>query len=179
MAVTDDAMLRLTALGAHADLIIDRPLRAAPDDAPPPGRDGAPQGAPRPHSAQLARVRQLPTTIDDRSAGRSRFEVQVDGWVIVVTAESAARAALRERATRLASVAGHAGPQVIKAKLPGRVAQIWVEVGTSVQQGERLLSIEAMKMENEIRAPHAGTVMSIAVAVGDRVELGNELAVVG
>jgi biotin carboxyl carrier protein len=36
-----------------------------------------------------------------------------------------------------------------------------------------------MKMENEIRAPHAGTVTSIAVEVGDRVELGSVLAVVG
>ncbi len=123
--------------------------------------------------------RRLPPTDDDRAAGRDRFEVTVDGWVIVVTAESAARAALRERATRLATAAGHAGPQVVRAKIPGRVARVWVAVGTEVQQGDRLLSIEAMKMENEIRAPRAGTVSSVSVTVGDRVELGSDLAVVG
>ena len=138
MAVTDDALLRLTAQGVDADLVVDS-LPAAQHrwrSAP-----AAPAAAPH---------RRGP---DGRA---HRFEVTVDGWVIVVTAESAARAALRERATRLASAAGHAGPLTIKAKIPGRVARVWVAVGASVQQGERLLSIEAMKMENEIRAPHAG-----------------------
>ena len=44
-----------------------------------------------------------------------------------------------------------------------------------VQAGERLLAIEAMKMENEVRAPRAGTVVSIRVQVGQPVELGSEL----
>ena len=161
MAVTDDAVLRLTALGVDSDLVVES-LPTAPS-----GDDPRPRG------------RLLPPTTEDLAAGRTRYEVTVDGWVIVVTAESAARAALRERATRLASATGHSGPLTIKAKIPGRVARVWVGVGAEVQQGERLLSIEAMKMENEIRAPHAGTVTSIAVEVGDRVELGSVLAVVG
>ncbi len=97
----------------------------------------------------------------------------------MVTVESAERAALRERATRLSAAAGHAGPQTLKARIPGRIARIWVAPGTEVAAGERLLSIEAMKMENEIRAPHAGTVLSVSVAEGDRVELGADLVVVG
>jgi len=153
--------LRLVALGVDDDLVVE--LTSADD----------------PDVEHRLVPRRLAPTADDRAAGRDRFEVTVDGWVIVVTAESADRAALRERATRLSAVTGHAGPLTLKAKIPGRVARVWVTVGTEVQQGDRLLSIEAMKMENEIRAPRAGTVSAVAVAVGDRVELGSDLAVVG
>ena len=103
MAMTDDALLRLTALGVDDDLVVESLPLAASD------------------GGRVPRVRPLAPTRDDRAAGRTRYEVTVDGWVIVVTAESAARAALRERATRLASVIGHAGPQTVKAKIPGRV----------------------------------------------------------
>jgi len=160
--------LRLVALGVEDDLVVDSDPGA---DEESPDREPA---------ASTGLVpRRLAPTAHDRAAGRDRFEVTVDGWVIVVTAESAERAALRERATRLSAVAGHAGPQVVRAKIPGRVARVWVTIGSQVQQGDRLLSIEAMKMENEIRAPRAGTVASVSVEVGDRVELGSDLAVVG
>ncbi len=154
--------LRLVALGVDDDLV----LESTPDDVPiDDGRGLTP--------------RRITPTDDDIAAGRSRHEVVVDGWVIVVTSESAERAALRERATRLAAAVGHAAPQTLRARIPGRVARVWVTPGTLVESGDRLLSIEAMKMENEIRAPRAGTVLSVAVQVGDRVDLGSDLAVVG
>jgi biotin carboxyl carrier protein len=153
--------LRLVALGMDEDLVVELA----------PGEEGPAE----PHLVP----RRLAPTAEDQFAGRDRFEVTVDGWVIVVTAEPADRAALRERATRLSAVSGHRGPQTVTAKIPGRVARVWVAVGAEVQQGDRLLSIEAMKMENEIRAPRAGTVSSVSVEVGDRVELGSDLAVVG
>ena len=49
---------------------------------------------------------------------------------------------------------------VVKAQIPGRVVRLWVEEGDTVEAGQRLLAIEAMKMENEVRAPRAGTVES-------------------
>jgi acetyl-CoA/propionyl-CoA carboxylase biotin carboxyl carrier protein len=52
---------------------------------------------------------------------------------------------------------------------------LWVAQGEQVETGQRLLAIEAMKMENEIRAPHAGTVKEIKVAVGGLVERHDEL----
>ena len=158
--------LRLVALDLDDDLVVDL---AADDNV----ADGVAADA-----ATLA-PRRLAPTADDRAAGRDRFEVTVDGWVIVVTAESADRAALRDRATRLSAVPGHGGPLTVRARIPGRVTRVWVTVGTEVQQGDRLLSIEAMKMENEIRAPRPGTVSSVSVQEGDRVELGRDLAVVG
>ena len=123
-------------------------------------------------------VRPAPALPDDAAAGRQRFEVTVDGWVIAVSAELAARAALRERAVRAHGASGHAGPQLVRARIPGRVVRIWVEVGQEVAVGDRLLSVEAMKMENEVRSPVAGRVEAIRVAEGDRVELHAELAVV-
>ncbi|MCY7419137.1 MAG: biotin/lipoyl-binding protein [Chloroflexi bacterium] len=156
-----DRTLRLVAIGVDDDIVLElEPSEASPD------------------IAGLVPRRLMPTAADV-ATGRARYEVTVDGWVIVVTVESAARATLRERATRLAGATGHATPQTVKAKIPGRVARVWVTPGTDVQQGDRLLSIEAMKMENEIRAPRAGTVLSVSVEVGDRVELGSVLAVVG
>jgi biotin carboxyl carrier protein len=50
--------------------------------------------------------------------------------------------------------------------------------GDTVAAGDALLSIEAMKMENEVRATRPGTIATVAVEPGDRVELGDELVVV-
>ena len=68
---------------------------------------------------------------------------------------------------------------MIKAQIPGRVVRLWVAVGDAVEPGQRLLAVEAMKMENEVRAARAGTVESIGATLGGTVELGDELLVVG
>ena len=119
----------------------------------------------------------LPTA-DDRANGRRRYEVVVDGWRFEVTAESAAKAELRDRALRAAAEHSVTSDITLRAQIPGRVARLWVSEGEQVQAGQRLLAIEAMKMENEIRAPHAGTIMDIKVEAGARVEREDELLTV-
>ncbi|MFO1538827.1 MAG: acetyl-CoA carboxylase biotin carboxyl carrier protein subunit [Chloroflexota bacterium] len=141
--------------------------------------DHAPTDAPEAAGHRLPEVRAIAPSARERADGRRRYEVTVDGWVFVVTAEPAARAELRARAARAAAASGPAARAVVKAQIPGRVVRLWVAVGDQVEAGQRLLAIEAMKMENEIRAPRAGTVESIAAAVGVPVELGDELLVVG
>ncbi len=64
----------------------------------------------------------------------------------------------------------------IKAPMPGAVIRIPVSVGDSVQAGDVLLVLEAMKMEVEVKAPSAGVVSSMAVKVGDQVQSGAVLA---
>ena len=112
-------------------------------------------------------------------SGRHRFEVVVDGWRFEAAVEPAHQAALRDKAARAAREHHHSTASVLRAHIPGRVARVWVEVGQQVEQGERLLAIEAMKMENELRAPHAGRVERIAVAVGALVERDTELLTLG
>jgi biotin carboxyl carrier protein len=68
-----------------------------------------------------------------------------------------------------------AGGGALKALMPGRVVRIMVEEGAAVQKGEGLLILEAMKMENEITAPMAGTVTKIAVTAGQSVDGGADL----
>ncbi len=64
------------------------------------------------------------------------------------------------------------------APLPGTVVKVPVEVGAQVEAGDVVATIEAMKMEHEVRAEKAGTLRELAVAAGDQVEAGSVLAVV-
>jgi biotin carboxyl carrier protein len=104
-------------------------------------------------------------------------EVVVAGWRFELEVEDAHLADLRERATAARETDAHHGPTEVRAIIPGRVVSIAVSVGDDVEPGQRLLSVEAMKMENELRAPRAGTIERIAVAAGQTVELGDTLVV--
>jgi biotin carboxyl carrier protein len=64
----------------------------------------------------------------------------------------------------------------IKAPIPGQVTRVVVSVGDEVEQNEPLLVLEAMKMENEIRAPRAGRLKALNVQAGQRVTLNEVLA---
>ena len=67
----------------------------------------------------------------------------------------------------------------IKAPLPGTVTEIKVAVGQSVNEGDVVLVLEAMKMQNNIEAELSGTVTSIVVKPGDSVMEGNILLTIG
>ena len=69
------------------------------------------------------------------------------------------------------------GPQTVKAQMPGKVVEVLAAQGDQVEAGQGLLVVEAMKMQNEIRAPRAGRLVSINVVPGDSVETGRALAV--
>ncbi|WP_433984431.1 biotin/lipoyl-containing protein [Tunturiibacter empetritectus] len=62
--------------------------------------------------------------------------------------------------------------------MPGRMVRVLVEMGDAVEEGQALIVIEAMKMQNELKSPKAGRVARIAVAVGDAVGSGDVLVVV-
>lgn len=71
-----------------------------------------------------------------------------------------------------------AAGEVVKSPMPGNILKINVTVGQKVNEGETLLVLEAMKMENEIAAPKAGTVAQIIVSKGAVVETGAPLVVI-
>ena len=78
---------------------------------------------------------------------------------------------------RSARVAGSQDPQV-RSPMPGTVVRIDVAVGDSVEAGQQLIGVEAMKMEHALVAPHAGTVTSVTCQVGAHVKLREVLITV-
>jgi len=104
-------------------------------------------------------------------------EVLVDGWRVEVAIEPEARAALRERARRGGSGAAAGGPVDVRAIIPGRIVALDVAPGDGVTAGQQLLVLEAMKMQNELRAPRDGTIERVAVTVGVTVDVGDLLLV--
>jgi biotin carboxyl carrier protein len=70
------------------------------------------------------------------------------------------------------------GPASIDAVMPGKVVRLLVAEGDEVEEGQGLLVLEAMKMENEVCAPKAGTVCGLAVEAGVAVESGQRLCVI-
>jgi biotin carboxyl carrier protein len=110
-------------------------------------------------------------------SGTQRREVVVGGWRVLLAVEPERTARLRERARRGRADAAHTGPLEVRAIIPGRVVAVSVAEGDTVDAGQQLLVVEAMKMQNELRSPRAGTVERIAVGVGQTVELAALLLV--
>lgn len=117
---------------------------------------------------------------DGPGGGGSRSrEVLVDGFRFVVETESERTASLRERAGRGRAAAGQSGPLQVRAIIPGKVVAVSVSAGDTVTAGQQLLVVEAMKMQNELRAPRDGTIERVGVAVGVNIEIGDLLVVIG
>jgi biotin carboxyl carrier protein len=105
-------------------------------------------------------------------------EIVVGGWRVEVEVESEHRARLRERSRRGRDNVGRSGPTEVRAIIPGRIVSLSVAAGDVVTAGQQLLVVEAMKMQNELRAPRDGTVARTVVGPGQNVELGDVLMVI-
>ncbi|HCL90193.1 MAG TPA: acetyl-CoA carboxylase biotin carboxyl carrier protein subunit [Candidatus Atribacteria bacterium] len=71
------------------------------------------------------------------------------------------------------------GGEEINAPMPGKILQLKVKEGDSVSEGDTLLILEAMKMENEIFANTSGKIKNINVSVNDMVDTGDVLIIIG
>ena len=88
---------------------------------------------------------------------------------------------LDERKLRMRRAGGKftlEGPQRIDAPMPGKVTRVLVKAGDQVEEGQGLVVVEAMKMENELKRPKAGKVTELHAVEGEAVESGAKLAVV-
>jgi glutaconyl-CoA/methylmalonyl-CoA decarboxylase subunit gamma len=68
---------------------------------------------------------------------------------------------------------------LLTAQMPGKVVRVLAAEGDAVEEGAPLMVVEAMKMQNEMKAARAGVVKKIYVTAGDTVNAGDKLAVIG
>jgi pyruvate carboxylase subunit B len=108
--------------------------------------------------------------------------LEADGggrWALTRRGERFEAEVLDERTRHIRSLTGGSerarGPAVLKAPMPGLVVRIQVEAGQTVAAGAGVVVLEAMKMENELRAAAAGVVRTIRVRPGEAVEKGQVL----
>jgi biotin carboxyl carrier protein len=83
------------------------------------------------------------------------------------------------RWTRNSAGGSGGGVQTLASPMPGKVVRVLVAPGDAVEAGQGILVVEAMKMQNELKAAHAGTVLSIAAKEGVTVGAGQTLATIG
>ncbi len=88
---------------------------------------------------------------------------------------------LDERRLRMRRAAGKftvEGRQVISSPMPGKVVKVLARLGDEVREGQGIVVVEAMKMENEMKSPKDGRVVELHVVEGQAVEGGASLAAV-
>ena len=105
--------------------------------------------------------------------GNGTLDVYLDGYRIPVHL----RTGMGRRSRDVDSVRG-VGPQRVNAPMPGKVVRVLVKAGDTVQARQGLVVVEAMKMENELRAARAGTVRDVFVREGQSVDAGTPLVAV-
>ena len=102
------------------------------------------------------------------------LDVHVDGHHVPVRLHHGV-AALRGR--EMSSSAAGAGPQNVVAPMPGKVTRVLVQTGDEVRPRQGLVVVEAMKMENELKASRPGRVRDVLVGPGQSVEAGAVLLI--
>ena len=138
-----------------------------------------------PSGALEARVDGRAVDLDVAFLG-TRISARVDGQVVDLTTEgtppdigavaSGHRSYVRVQSERMRSAeqaksaTASSTERVVKSPMPGRVVKILVAKGDRIEAGQGLLVLEAMKMENEVRARGAGTVAEVHVKAGTAVE---------
>ena len=117
----------------------------------------------------LAVGNEIHRIVVQRGEGRGRFVLWIDGHLYDVEALDERTRAIRD----LSGVSGRAaGPAPLIAPMPGLIVRVSVQQGDAVHPGTPMVVMEAMKMENELRAQSAGTVSAVRVQPGATVEKG-------
>ncbi|MGH7828182.1 MAG: biotin/lipoyl-containing protein [Candidatus Binatia bacterium] len=118
--------------------------------------------------------------VDNRS-----FEIEVDNsedeYRVLVDGRNYRVNLIDERRARVDGAEGGIqlqGRQTVSVPMPGRVTAVLVAQGDTVEKGQGLVIVEAMKMENEVRSPVAGEVKEIKVKPGEAVEGGAALLII-
>jgi biotin carboxyl carrier protein len=132
--------------------------------------------------------------VDARRLGPGAWSLIVDGEVRLVDVDGAgaklsvavshADGEPRQAAVEVARAGADAlaaserassGPAIVRAPIPGKLVKLLVKAGDRVKAGQTLAVLEAMKMENELRAPRDASVAAVHASEGATVETGQEL----
>jgi len=108
----------------------------------------------------------------ERNEESKTFTLKVNGTLMTLEAKNDFDLLLDKMGM---SNLGGAKASKLKAPMPGKVLEVMVTPGQEVAKGEGLVILEAMKMENVLKAEEGGTVKSVNVSVGDAVEKNNVL----
>lgn len=103
-----------------------------------------------------------------RGEGRGRYSLWLGGHRYEVEALDERMRAIRALTSEAASV----GPAPVIAPMPGLIVRVDVAPGDRVEPGQGVVVMEAMKMENELRATAGGTVKAVLASAGQAVEKG-------
>lgn len=109
-------------------------------------------------------------TVDGQS-----YPVQINGLHLMPPAASPPDPALPQKVLSAAMPGPRTGAGTVAAIMPGKIIRVLVREGQSVEAGQPVCILEAMKMENELRAHCRGTVRAVYVKAGDDVEKGQAL----
>jgi len=118
----------------------------------------------------------------EASADAGKYVLELSGERIPVTVTdvikggaTVARGTGPAAAAKRAAKPAEAGGEGVRAPMPGKIVDVFVEPGDKVDAGDVVLILEAMKMENELRAPKKATVRSVLVKKGDPAQGGQLL----
>jgi biotin carboxyl carrier protein len=111
--------------------------------------------------------------VSERAGAKDTFDVSIHGSSYEVTIVDPKRLRSGQNSDR-----HHHGVAEILAPMPGKVVRVQIEAGANVERGTGIVVVEAMKMQNEMKSPRAGVVVSINVKPGDTVNAGDVLAVI-
>jgi oxaloacetate decarboxylase alpha subunit len=149
-------------------------------------RDNPDAFEPKPElkSKKQEETAKAPAQVSASDSGVYTVEVEGQSYVVKVTAGGEVASVNQQPASTTpvstpVAQAPAAGAVSITAPLSGNVFKVPVSVGDTVESGEVVLVLEAMKMETEIRASSAGTIRSILVQPGDAVASGDTLVTLG
>jgi biotin carboxyl carrier protein len=115
---------------------------------------------------------ELEVASENESEGR--YNTLVRGSIVRLTVIDERRARMGVVSKKFAVE----GPQTIHSPMPGKVVKIMVAPGAAVEENQPLIIVEAMKMENELRAPKAGRIGQVFVGTGQAVDAGTALLTV-
>ena len=108
-----------------------------------------------------------------------KYKVTLNGRTYEVEVEAGKAMLLDEYEAIVPAAAAPVAGDAVTAPMPGNILKVNVTPGQAVKEGDVLVVLEAMKMENEILAPKACTVKQVLVSKGSTVDTGATLVVLG